>query len=480
MTAVKTALGNKRTLTVFALAMINVSLIASLRGLPTMAEYGLALIFYLSIGIIAFLIPSALISAELSSGWSKRGGVYAWVREAFGEMIGFLATWLQWVQNIVFYPTALAATAATMAYIFMPSLASNKIFTLAVILIVYWGATLINLRGMSWSSKISSFGVVAGILIPGVILIILGIVWVLLKQPLAIDFAPSGLIPDLSDIRNVVLLSGIFVFFAGMEVSAVHVREVKNPQKNFPRAILLAVFAIIIIFVLGALAVAVVVPHSHLSLTAGLMEAFTRTLDAFHLSWLVPVIAALATAGLIAQVSSWIAGPSRGLLVTAEHGNLPPFFQKINKHGMPLHIFLVQGTIVTAVSMVFLLMPSVSSSFWILTALTAMLYLLMYIILFAAAIKLRYSHPEVPRSFKVPGGIVGMWFFAGLGIVACVFAISIGFLPPTQLDTGSILFYDSFLVIGLVVLIGLPLIIHKFRKPDWVNKDLVQADADSK
>lgn len=467
---------NKRSLTVFSLAMINVALIASLRGLPTMAEYGLSLIFYLSIGIIAFLIPSSLISAELATGWSQKGGVYAWVREAFGERWGFLATWLQWVQNIIFYPTALAATAATMAYIFMPELAENKIFTMAVILIVYWGATLINMKGMKFSSKFSSFGAVTGILIPGAILIIGGLAWVFLKEPLAISLATDSFIPNLDNISNIVLLSGIFLYFAGMEVSAVHANEVRNPQKDYPKAILLSAIIVVVIFMLGALSVAVIVPRDQLSLTAGMMEAFMAIFEAFGLKWLIPVLALLATPGMIAQVSTWIAGPSRGLLASAENGNLPPFFHKVNKNGMPVNIFIIQGIIVSIVSMVFLFMPSVSSSFWILTALTAMLYLLMYIIMFSAAIKLRYSRPNVKRSFRVPMGNFGMWFFALLGMTACVFAIGIGFVPPSQLNTGNIVFYDLFLISGLVVLVGAPLLIHKFRKPSWVNKKLLKED----
>ncbi|MFC1617733.1 amino acid permease [Patescibacteria group bacterium] len=463
----------KRTLTVFALAMINVSLIASLRGLPTMAEYGLSIIFYLSIAIIAFLIPSALISAELATGWPKKGGVYAWVKEAFGERWGFLATWLQWSQNLIFYPTALAATAAMIAYIFMPSLASNKLYVLAIILIVYWGATLINMRGMKTSSRVSSFGVIAGILIPGILLIIMGIVWITMKQPIAIDLSTAKIIPDFSDIKNIAFLSGIFLFFAGMEVSAVHVREAKNPKRDYPRAIFLSAAIIAVIFIMGALIVAFLVPQSELSLTAGIMEAFQTVFNKFGLAWLIPVIAALAAAGLIAQVSSWIAGPSKALLATAEYGNLPPFFQKTNKAGMPIHIFLVQGIIVTAVSMVFIFMPSVSSSFWILTALTAILYLIMYIIMFVAVIKLRYSQPNVERTYKIPGGKFGIWFIGLLGIIGAGFAITVGFIPPGQLQTGGWLSYVSFLAIGIAVMLFAPLLIYKFKKPSWINKQFV-------
>ena len=173
----------RKMLGVFTLAMISVSLIASLRGLPTIAEYGLHLIFFLLAGVILFLIPTSLVSAELATGWPKKGGIYAWAKEAFGERWGFLAIWLQWSQNLVFYTTALAVTAAVIAYLFNPALADNKIFTLIIILIVYWGATLINTRGMKVSSLVSAIGVIAGLIIPGALLVVSAIVWLAMGNP---------------------------------------------------------------------------------------------------------------------------------------------------------------------------------------------------------------------------------------------------------------------------------------------------------
>ncbi len=466
----------KHLLTVFALAMINVSLIASLRGLPLMAEYGLSLIFFLLVGILIFLIPSSLVSAELATGWPKKGGVYIWVREAFGERWGFIAIWLQWVQNLVFYPTALAATAAVLAYLFHPDWADSKIFTLAVIIIVYWGATLINFRGMKTLSLLTTIGTITGILIPGALIVILALVWLALGYPSQITFDAKGLIPDFSNIKNIVFFSGVMLFFAGMEVSSVHAQEVKNPQKDYPKAIFLSVIIIIAIFVLGSLAVAVIVPQDQISLTAGIMETFSIIFTTFKMKWAIAALALLAAPGMIAQISTWIAGPSKGLLVTAENGDLPPFFQKVNKNGVQTHILIIQGIVVTILASIFLFMPSVSSSFWILTALTAQLYLTMYLLLFATAIKLRYSRADVPRAYRVPGGNFGMWLVAGIGILGALCAILLGFFPPSQLDTGGLFFYESFLIIGMIITIFAPIIIFALRKPSWKQNSNIQKE----
>ena len=459
-----------KVLGVFSLAMINVALICSLRGLPLMAEYGLSIVFFLLAAVILFLIPVSLVSAELATAWPKKGGLYAWVRQAFGERWGFVAICLQWLQNLVFYPTALAATAAVIAYLINPELANNKFYTLAIIIVIYWGALLINFRGMKISGLVSTIGTVLGIIVPGAVLMIMGLVWILSGEHSQIAFTVQNLMPDLSKLQNIVFLTGMFLFFAGMEVSGVHALEVKNPQKDYPKAIFISALIVIAIFLLGSISIAMIIPQSQISLTAGIMETFAAVFDKFHLTWAIPVIVVLAAPGMIVQVSSWIAGPSRGLLATAENGDLPPFFQHLNKNNMPTHIMLVQGIVVSLISVVFLFMPSVSSSFWILTDLAALIYLSVYLIMFFAALKLRYSEPNTPRPYQVPGGTAGMWFFAGVGIFACMAAIILGFIPPSQLETGNLFFYEAFLGSGLAIAISIPFIIYHFKKASWKKK----------
>jgi amino acid transporter len=169
-------------------------------------------------------------------------------------------------------------------------------------------------------------------------------------------------------------------------------------------------------------------------------------------------------------VNAWIVGPVKGLYATTMHGNLPPVFHKLNKHGVPTNLLLFQGVIVSISSCVFLFMPSLSSSFWILTALSAQTYLMMYVLMFIAAIRLRYKKPKVERTYRVPFGNKGMWVAGVTGIAASLFAFLIAFVPPGQLEVGSLLFYESFLIIGVVIMSGIPLIIHQYRKGHWIKK----------
>ena len=137
---------------------------------------------------------------------------------------------------------------------------------------------------------------------------------------------------------------------------------------------------------------------------------------------------------------------------------------------MPVHIMLFQGVVVTLISFVFLLMPSVSSSFWILTDLAALIYLIFYILMFVTALKLRRTQPNIERPYSVPGGKYGIWVFSLMGIGACASAFVLGFIPPIQLSTGGLLFYDLFLGIGVLVAVAFPFILYHLRKPSWKKK----------
>lgn len=453
--------------------MLNVSIMASLRNLPLVAEYGLSIVFYFLAVALLFLVPCALVSAELATGWPKNGGIYIWIREALGDRWGFFAIWMQWVHNVAWYPVILSFVAATLAYIISPNLAQNKVYVLAVILGCFWGMTLLNYLGIRTSSLFSTLGVILGTIAPGILIIGLGLSWLLGDNPSHVAFNTQSLMPDLSSLGNLVFLAGLFLAFAGLEVTAAFAGEVKNPAKNYPRAILLSAVITFSLFLLGSLAIAIVIPKNDISLVAGLMDAFKIFFSAYKLEWILPGMGILLIIGAIAEVNSWIVGPVKGLHATSVHGNLPPFFQNLNSHGTPTHLLLFQAIIVTISSCAFLFMPTLSSSYWLLSALSAQSYLVMYVLMFIAALRLRYSKPNVPRVYEVPFKTKGMWFFSSMGILASLFAIFLGFVPPSQLNVGNLYFYESFLGIGLLIMISIPLIIYQFRKPHWVLKHKV-------
>lgn len=458
---------SRRFLNLPLLALLNLAVMTSLRNLPIVSEYGFGSSFFYLLVAIVFLFPAGLISAELATGWARTGGVYIWVREAFGPGWGFFAIWMQWIHSVPWFPAILSFSASAFAYLIDPALANNKLYLVTCTLCGFWGFTFFNYFGLKVSSLFSAVGVICGTIIPGVLLVVLGVIWIMAGNPMQIEFSARSLIPPMHDIQNLVFLTGLFLAFGGLEVSAAHAREVENPQKTFPRSILIAGIVSLLLYSAGALAIAIMIPKSQISLVSSLMEAFALFLGHFHLSWLIIPLGLMIVLGAVGELNAWIIGPIRSMHATSKHGDLPPFFQKLNKHGMPAHLLLFQGAIVTIASFVFLFMPSASSAFWILSAISVQLYLMMYILMFLAAIKLRYSHPDIPRPYRIPYHKPGIWFVGSLGVLSSTFAFFMGFIPPGQLQVGSLVFYETFLIVGIFIMSLIPYLIYRWRDPSW-------------
>lgn len=458
---------------VFTLAMINISAIVSLRGMPAESTYGITSVFYYIFAAVFFLIPVSLVAAELTTGWPQKGGVFRWVGEAFGPKLGFLAIWLQWIESTIWFPTVLTFAAVSLAFIgpdqkWDEALAANKWYALLIVLAVYWGATLLNLRGMKMSGIVTKWGTMIGTVIPAAVLIILGLVYWGSGNKILLDMNPDKLIPDLSNFNNLVLAASIFLFYAGMEMSAVHVKDVRNPGRDYPLAIFLSAVITVAIFVFGTLAIGFIIPEAQINLVQSLLISYDKFFAFFGLSWLGSLIAVCLAVGVLAQVTAWVMGPSKGLLQVGMAGYLPPTMQKTNRNNVQIGILLIQGGVVTLLAFMFVIMPSVQTAYQIISQLTIVLYLIMYMLMFASAIYLRHKEPDTVRTFRVPGGkYLGMWVVGGIGLLGSIAAFLVSFIPPGQIPVGSPMTYVMILIVGTLIFAGIPFVIYAMRKPEW-------------
>lgn len=455
-----------RVLGTFTLAMITVAAIISLRNLPLSAEFGLSSIFYLIVSALVFFIPIALVTAELATGWPRPGGNYVWVSEAFGKKWGFFALWMAWMESIAWFPAILAFTAVMLGHLLaplFPGLEESKLFYFAVMIIVFWGATFLNFLGIETSGWVSSLGVITGTLIPGALIIGLGLWWFFAGHPAQIIFDWDAIIPEFR-LDTMVFFAGILLGLAGVELAAFHIREARNPQKDFPRALAIAIVIIMLVSILGTLSIAIVVPQKEISLLSGLIQAFTVFFDRFDMLWAVPMMALLALIGSLAGINTWTIGPAKGLLVTVQDGFLHPALQKVNKKGVPTGMLIFQACIGTVLSFVFLWMDSHSAAYWVLTALAAQFTVVQYGLVFAAALRLRYSQPKVARAYTVPGGKPAIWILTFIGITACLLGYLIVFIPPAQLNTGDRTEYQTLLLVSFILLAILPIVMAAHQR----------------
>lgn len=461
-----------KSLGVVTLTLMTAALFLTLRNMPMMAATGMQMVFFNIVTVFAFLIPIALVSAELATAWPKNG-VFHWVEEAFGTRWGLTAVWLQWIQSVFGITSILSYVAASLAWAIDPHLAGNRYFIVAVILVVYWLATFANMRGTRISGMISSICLSAGVLLPSVVLIGLAAVYIVKGYPIHLNLAlqVDNWLPLAHPQQSLLLFLSFIFGVVGIEVSATHAPEVRNVRRNYPIAVFLAAAFGFTITLLGGLAVATVIPVKELDLVSGSVQALSALFARFGVPYLLPLFAVLVAFGAAGQVSTWVVGPIKGLWAAGRSGNLPPILQRANAYGVPRNLLILQALSMSGVSLLFLIIPSVNAVFLMLTSMAVVLYSVMYLMLFAAAIYLRHTKPDTPRPYRIPGGRAwGLWLVGGTGFITTFACLLIGFIPPSNAISEQV--YASAMLVTLLLMIAFPLLLYRWRRPAWKSGNL--------
>ena len=310
----------KATLTWVAMAMLTLGSVGDLGATPATAVLGLASVVIYVLPAIVFLIPASLVSAELASGWT--GGVYNWVSEGISPAMGFAAVWCQFAQTIFYYPALLAYVASTLAYVFAPGLAHDGLYTTIVIIALFWAAVLVSARGVLSTGRLAAYGIFIGTLDTRSAAGRLGRDLPAAGPPLSGTAQHAPCPPAWHGLTSIVLIVNAFFLYAGVEVNAVHVDELRDAPREFPKSTLVAVVLVLLVFIFPTLAISVAVPAGHISFTAGVMQAFRSLLDHFGLNVLTPIIAVGLVVASLSGLLDWLTGPSTGLLEIARERGL--------------------------------------------------------------------------------------------------------------------------------------------------------------
>ena len=225
----------------------------------------------------------------------------------------------------------------------------------------------------------------------------------------------------------------------------------------------LAIGLVLLIFILPALAISWVIPAQELSLTAGVMQAFSGFFGHFGLSF-CPDRGDRARIASTSGMLAWLAGPSKGLLLIGAGGLPAAALAEDQQQAVQVNILVAQGAVTTVIALMYALIPDVSSAYWILSVMTTQVYLVVYLLMFVAAVKLRKRQPDVERGYTAPA----LAFLCVMGFIASTVAILIGFVPPSQFGDGSTGAYVASdprrdRLIGLLP----PWLILWLRKPSW-------------
>ncbi|MDD3153931.1 MAG: APC family permease [Victivallaceae bacterium] len=419
-----------RPIGIVFLTMLNIAAVLSMVNYPDQAEYGYRIIAYTLISTVLFLIPVALVAAELASGWPYPGGLYLWGKTAFGPRWGITAILLQWLNTLPLYGVTLTFVATTIAFVVNPAWANSPTFVYTVIFVLLWGITLLETRGVKTYAVMGSASAFFGTILPTLLLVGAAIAYFASGHAPVLPFHASSLLPDPSDWNEWMFLAGIMVSLAGLDMTALHIGEVATPKRTYPAALAISTVIIVTFTIGGALAIALTVPPAQLSTASGTAEALSILFDSLKLSAFTPVAALLMVLGGCSTVAAWVLGPSTALLEASTDGNLPVCFTKVNKHAVPLRILLLQAALGSVIALAVFFMPSIGSAFWFLMALTAQVYMTMYIMLFLFGIRLIRKYETTERTFRIPGGKNVFTAICGIGIASCLTAMLAGYIPP--------------------------------------------------
>lgn len=452
-----------RSLTLFRLVTINIIAVGSLRNLSITAQAGWVTVsFYIFAGIL-FLIPCILVISQMATRCSKNGGIYLWTKEAFGARVGFIILWLQWIYNLVWFPSICGFFAGVISYVIAPWLGANPnelimspCYMISMSFFMFWLATIVNLFGIKTSSAFSSIGAVLGTIIPMLLIIGLALFWMISGNPILKPTSWLEFIPRASTFESWGLFLTVMFSLFGLEMSAVHAGNVKNPKKTFPKALFISGIIIFLFLILSNIAIFAINDHTEvkIDIVTGLMASFDYFFINFGIPWMSDVIAITLLIGAFTTVSAWIMGLSRAFTVAAEDGLISKALAKTNQYGAPSKILVLQGVIFSAFCLSYVFMPSVNSAYWFLSALTAQLAVFAYLGLFSAALKLKYH--SLKNGHFISNGMSKSTIVAVcLGFIGCIIAIIVGFIPTLDVSI-SIFHFDLLLLIGIVIVLLIP------------------------
>lgn len=397
----------KKKIGLKSLVFMNVSALYGIRWIvkSTSESFGLGLgaIPMWFIFAIIYFIPGSLICAELAAMYKDReGGLYDWVKEAYGEKYGFVVCWLNWIAKVFWYSSFLTFLAINISYtIGMPWLANNKYFTLIFSLVVFWILSIISTKGINFVQVFTNTGAL-GSTIPTLVIIFLGIIGVLImgKSAPASVYSIHTLTPKMNA-DSFVAISSIMFGFAGAETMAPFITQIDEPEKNFPKAILISALVVAFLYILGTVSITLLLNPSEITASKGLLDAIAAGSKMMGIgSYLLKIIAAGISFSIVGCIILYISSPIK-MLFGAVDGVFSENLTKTNEYDIPSNAVYAQAVLVTAILVLTNLMPSVDAVYNVLLTMTALASLFPYVLLYASYIKLKKEKSEVYRPYKM-------------------------------------------------------------------------------
>ncbi len=416
------------------LVLFNIAAVVGIRWIAAAAHVGTSSLVLWALAALLFFLPCALTVTELATRFPSEGGYYVWTRQAFGDRHGFACGWMAWWSNLVYFPNLALAIAGMAVYIAGPRyvwLAENRAYLLGASLVIFWIPVLTNLVGLRIGKWTQNLGGVATNL-TGVLIVAAAAGVAASTGASATPFAAGEWAPALS-FEKLNFWSQIALALVGIELSSLLSGEMRNPQRDIPRAALVSSGAIAAIFMLGTAALLVILPAGEINVITGVVQGVQAAGEKLGIGWLGTLAALLATAGLTGQLGAWVAGSARLPFVIGIDGRLPAGFGRLHpRWGTPYLASLVQAAVSSALLLASQIGETTRGAYLLLVDLTVIASMIPYLYFFAALLRLRNDPLRGldPAHVLVPGGGLGLWATGGVGLAVTLLALVLALAPP--------------------------------------------------
>ena len=411
-----------RALRMFDMILFSVCAILLLSQVTLTAQIGPSAVVWTVLMIALFFVPYGLMTAELGSTYPDTGGIYSWIVRAFGNRWGTRVSWWYWLNVALWVPSVYLMFSVVLSDMFFPDLGFWPQVGIALVLIaVNWLVNVLTLDTGKWVSNLGAMITVGVILLIGVA----GLVaWNGDGSATSFEWTSASMIPTAATMA--LALPIIIYNFLGFELMSSASNEMRNPRRDVPRTIIIAGVLIGAFYLISTIGMQVVIPAEEISETSGLLDVLTAV---FGTGVFTTVVGVGILYAFFAALIPWTIGANRAAAEAAEQGDLPPVFKKMSaKRRTPVgaagFTALVSATITLVYGVLFSLTNGdIDALFWSLFAFSSIVFLLPYVAMSLAFLRLRAQDPDAHRPYRVPGGVVGAWTSVLLVVVLLIAAV---------------------------------------------------------
>lgn len=383
------------------MTLFTVCAILVIDQLAASASIGVQSIFWWVFTLVLFFIPYGLITSEMGSSLPQEGGIYAWVRRAFGPLWAGRTAWLWWANVAFWMPSVYILFAGILAQLIYPEM--SLIMKMAITLGLIWVTVGINVITLEVSKWVPNIGAIFKVVI--MLAIGIGGVAFAMQHGVANAFTLQAMAPSWG--ASLAFLPVVLYNFLGFELMSGAGEEMKDPAHDVPKSIFISGLLISFFYIFATVGILLALPAKDIGLIDGLIDTFRRLFgNSTAGTAFVTLLAVMALYTLVANMVTWTIGANRSAAEAANKGDLPAIFAKMHaKFKTPTSSAIIGGIIGTAVLIIYgLLAKSAEDLFWSTFAFSSVVFLLPYFLLFASFLKLRRTEPDLARPYKVPGG----------------------------------------------------------------------------